>query len=59
MELRKLAAAGLLALVLAGCGGGMQIGGGPAPESLEGQMIAPNPMTAGEIDDATGTMIGS
>ena len=59
MELRKLAGAALLALVLAGCGGGMQVGGGPSPESLEGQMLAPDPMSAGSIDDATGTMIGS
>ena len=48
----------LLALaLLAGCDGGMTVGGGPAPDSLEGQMLAPNPSDAGEIDDATGTMI--
>jgi hypothetical protein len=52
------AVAALLALaLLAGCDGGMTVGGGPAPDSLEGQMLAPDPSDAGEIDDATGTMI--
>lgn len=59
MEIAKPVAALLVAVLLAGCGGGMTVGGGPAPDSLEGQMLAPNPSDAGEIDDSTGTMIPS
>ena len=47
----------LVVALLAACDGGMTVGGGPAPDSLEGQMLAPDPSDAGEIDDATGTMI--
>jgi hypothetical protein len=56
MEMKHLAGLLVVAL-LAACDGGMTVGGGPAPDSLEGQMLAPDPSDAGEIDDATGTMI--
>ena len=59
MKIAKPIAALLAGLILAGCGGGMSVGGGPAPDSLEGQMLAPNPSEAGEIDDTSGTMIPS
>ena len=44
-------------LLLAACNGGMELGGGPAPDSAEGQMLAPNPADAGQIDDTSGTPI--
>jgi len=48
----------ILALtLLAACGGGMQVGGGPDPDSLQGMMLEPNPSEGGEIDDADGTQI--
>jgi hypothetical protein len=56
MNLRHLAALGLIAL-LAACGGGMQVGGGPDPDSLTGMMLEPDPMAGDGIDDATGTEI--
>jgi hypothetical protein len=59
MDIGKPLAALLVTLLLAGCGGGMQVGGGPSPDSLEGEMLSPDPSDAGEIDDATGTMIPS
>jgi hypothetical protein len=47
----------LLAALLAACGGGMEVGGGPEPESLTGMMLEPDPMVGDEIDDAVGTQI--
>ena len=47
----------LLVLALLSACGGMQVGGGPDPDSLTGMMLEPNPSEGGEIDDATGTQI--
>ena len=55
-NLRHLGALLVVAL-LAACGGGMQVGGGPAPDSLTGMMLEPDPSEGDEIDDATGTQI--
>ena len=49
MDLKHIAALLAVAL-LAGCDGGMTVGGGPGADLLEGQMLAPDPMDAGEID---------
>ncbi len=57
MQLTKPIAALMAALILAGCGGGMEVGGGPSPDSMEGEMLAPNPSDSGSMDDATGTEI--
>ena len=56
MNLRNLAVLSLVAL-LAACGGGMQVGGGPEPDSLTGMMLEPDPSEGDEINDATGTQI--
>jgi hypothetical protein len=55
MNRAKLVVALLVAVTLAGCGGGMAVG--PQGDTLESEMTAPNPMAVGEINDATGTMI--
>lgn len=48
----------LLALtLLSACGGGMEVGGGPSPDSLQGMMLEPDPSEGNEIDDAVGTQI--
>lgn len=49
--------AGLLLLLLAACGGGMELGGGPAPSSAEGEMLAPDPEAPGQVADTSGTTI--
>jgi hypothetical protein len=56
MNVRHLAALFVVAL-LSACGGGMQVGGGPEPDSLTGMMLEPNPSEGDEIDDAVGTQI--
>jgi hypothetical protein len=43
--------------LLSACGGGMEVGGGPSPDSLTGQMLEPNPSEGDEIDDSVGTQI--
>ena len=43
--------------VLSACGGGMQVGGGPAPDSMTGQMLAPNPSDTDPLNDSDGTAI--
>jgi hypothetical protein len=49
---------GLFALlVLTACGGGMQLGGGPAPTSTEGEMLAVDPAAPGQAEDTPGTPI--
>ncbi len=58
MTLVKPMAVFLALALLAGCGGGMEIGGGPAPDSADGQMLAADPSAAaGQMDDTTGTPI--
>ena len=54
--MRHLAALWVVAL-LSACGGGMQVDGGPDPDSVTGMMLEPNPSEGDEIDDATGTQI--
>jgi len=56
MNLRHLTALLAVAL-LSACGGGMEVGGGPSPDSLTGMMLEPNPSEGDELDDAVGTQI--
>ena len=42
---------------LSACGGGMQVGGGPEPDSMTGQMLAPNPSDTDPLNDSDGTAI--
>ena len=56
MNKRHLAVLFALAL-LSACGGGMQVGGGPAPDSMTGQMLAPNPSDTDPLNDSDGTAI--
>ncbi|HRO10109.1 hypothetical protein [Amaricoccus sp.] len=55
MNVRNLAAL-LLAGILSACGG-TEVGGGPGPDSLTGEMLESDPILGEEIDDATGTQI--
>ena len=56
MNLRHLVVLLAVAL-LSACGGGMQVGGGPAPDSMTGQMLAPNPSDTDPLNDSDGTAI--
>ena len=60
MELRKLAGAALLALACSpAAAAACRSAAARRRTTLEGRDAGAHPMTAGEIDDATGTMIGS
>ena len=56
MNAMRLAALCVVAL-LSACGGGMQMGGGPEPDSMTGQMLAPNPSDTDPLNASDGTAI--
>ena len=56
MNPRYLVALLAVALVSA-CGGGMEVGGGPSPDSMTGQMLEPNPSDTDPLNDSDGTAI--
>jgi hypothetical protein len=46
--------------LLSACGGGMEVGGGPSPDSMTGMMLDPDGSEGGgEMDDTAGTEIPS
>ena len=56
MNPRYLVALLAVALVSA-CGGGMEVGGGPSPDSMTGQMLEPNSSDTDPLNDSDGTAI--
>ena len=56
MKMMKIAGPLLVALLLAGCGGGMEMGG-PGLSANDETFVQDDPLQGGEIDEGTGSVI--
>ncbi len=56
MKMMNVAGTLLVALLLAGCGGGMEMGG-PGLSANDEAFVQDDPLQGGEIDEGTGSVI--